>query len=272
MKSHVTTIPRSVPTDIRHTYTTIFTNMFNAFQYPLWTNYFTTYCTSDVLFVESSPKSMRPNFPRYIEIIGARLSSQFMYNRLQILPDAVFKIKKTKLFTRSDTSESLVVSSFTIQGTKLYDLNLEPLLPPSLQLREGVVKQECVGGQDNGHCFKRDESENYNYGHNSQSNRSDYVDVNSGNIFKNIFNLRKSNSHSSLNDTDQQPDAIAAADEALIMSYADYIDRAPLLDRPMEVTVTGTLTMHLDVNKRIRKFELVTANKVLQTKHLSPDI
>lgn len=240
--------------------------MFNTFEYPLWTNYFNTYCTSDLLFIETSPKSVRPNLPKYIEIIGAELSSQFMFSRMQIIPDAILQIKKTKLFTRSDTAESLVVSSFVIKGTKLYDIYLEALLPPTLQLNHGVVKLSS----NSSNSFNTGSGTGGVNGVNTTTaclnHLNSAIEEGSPSSPNTIPSVSKpslesiSNSSNSGSGQDSSP----TAGDAAIASYQKIIDRCPKLERPMEVTISGTITMYLDSNKRIRKFEFKTTSKVVE--------
>lgn len=261
-------MPRILKRDVRKLYSAMFANVFNAMDSDLVGSYFSTFCWPNLHFTSSiSPAlcALRAvgdvaNFAGSRQINSAEIASQFMNNNAMLYPDMTIKLTESKLHMRSDTAESIIVSTFTASLTKIYDSS---------------DWSEVISFPDDGGDISKAAQQ--------RSNKN----IETGKIVDDtqvpkrphtaVIDERDSSSSPlllSLLDNplvDQQEKEEAVLVEAI--SFAGkkgyqpcytakqqqaMISRTPLEQHPYPLNIEGTITMWLDANKRIMRFEMQT--------------
>lgn len=114
-------MPRISKNDPRRFYSAAFIAAFNACDFNKIWEFGQQFCTKDILYIHRFVGSESYfNFPKYIEKQGIEKMSEYWFSRCLLVPDYIVELKETKLYVRSD-GISTVLSSFTIENTRLYD-------------------------------------------------------------------------------------------------------------------------------------------------------
>ena len=114
-------VPRISKGDPRRLYAAAFGDAYNSCDFDKIWEFVSTYCAKDVLFVHRwVGTELYLNFPKYLEVRGIESVAEYWFSRCLVAPDLVLELKETKLYVRSD-GISTVLSSFTIVCTRLYD-------------------------------------------------------------------------------------------------------------------------------------------------------
>lgn len=151
-------ITRIIKTDIRRHYSTMLTNVRNSHDINLVQSFFATYCTGQI-HVESTMNKMFLGERPYerAEHLLSNVKGLLLFAALgiQLSPDESVAIKNTKVITRSDSDETMILIDWATSFTNLFDVDpnelvdemvatacdlnsqLQPYTPPSLQLTIG---------------------------------------------------------------------------------------------------------------------------------------
>eukprot|EP00600_Ochromonadales_sp_CCMP1393_P001530 CAMPEP_0174990300 /NCGR_PEP_ID=MMETSP0004_2-20121128/21237_1 /TAXON_ID=420556 /ORGANISM="Ochromonas sp., Strain CCMP1393" /LENGTH=402 /DNA_ID=CAMNT_0016243877 /DNA_START=168 /DNA_END=1376 /DNA_ORIENTATION=- len=132
-------LPAQIKADIRRSYCNMFANIMNSFDPQVVQNFMQNYCHHDVVMVNECGHAANLCLPARMEFHGVQPMFEFWHGRLVMFPDTIMDITDTKICTRSDWDDgySQVVIKFTIQGTKIYDLDLDEWMPTAIVDREG---------------------------------------------------------------------------------------------------------------------------------------
>jgi hypothetical protein len=232
--------------DIRRLFSTMFTNVVNNNEFSLLSGFFNTYCHKDARFVLESPISQaidHPHSPRFIDVSGADLTSQFLFNRLQSFPDLTMTLGESRVLFSNTTRECVVISKFCMKGTKIHQV------PPS----------SMIYTPDGGEKLERNHEETvYAAYHRAygEDNTSDMSIVNSctNNTFRGSFD--KSVPDTFLVDYESQLGHKGRLIGYTVERYAEILSNAPLLENPINIRLGGTMTIYLDAENRLNKVVL----------------
>jgi hypothetical protein len=116
---------RIVKHDIRRSYSHMFANVLNSFNFFLLFGFLDTYCSPQ--FENCSKKYAHKN-ERVIEsksINSYEIFAKFLFMHLLIKPDSVFRITNTQYFLSQDKTCSKIVCKYSCKGTEIYDLKTD---------------------------------------------------------------------------------------------------------------------------------------------------
>jgi hypothetical protein len=252
-------IPRISKGDPRRLYASAFAEAYNSCDFDEIWEFVSTYCTKDVLFIHRWVGSdLYLNFPKYLEVRGIESVAEYWFSRCLVAPDLVLELKETKLYVRSD-GISTVLSSFTIVCTRLYDG----------EISDSII---CAAATSNQQSHLRSTS---------SEDRAEYI---CNRVFDNLkkillqhtanekakeaMMLETQSKKRRINQDDGRIDLFSGEDMKQIgvaapistpvlgNSHAAARKRLP---KNASVTLLGTVTLHLDVDHKIRQMDLTFA-------------
>lgn len=246
-KSRYSLVPRIMRNDIRNHYSTMFANVCNHMDSDLMSSFFGTFCHKDLNFTMSMAGDMeelskyeviKGNEWREMILTSSSIASQFMNNNAMLYPDMTMQLRDTKLHRCADSSESRIESRIFFEATKIYDSSSwsDALHYSDDTLRNSIdnliVPQKRV-------CSKTYEDD------------------------------QNESSEGSLQPNNSNQETIVVEGESLEgkrgfqllltpKQQQELISRSPLMAKPVNYSMEGKITMHLDANKRIVKLSFVT--------------
>ncbi len=129
--------------DIRRQYTLMFINTLNSQDFSLFFKFLTKYTSPDFSFAQTFDCSVGGNrHPSLVQLNGVQSATQYWFNKLQLLPDASYNLKETRVHTYPGSEESKVVGDMTASATYIYDVNHGCLI------HMGSATYECGGVQN----------------------------------------------------------------------------------------------------------------------------
>ncbi len=212
----------------------MFANILNNTDSNLMSNFFSTFCQPDLHYTHSlNPNvailvaSACPYGPQSSHVYGASFASQIINNGWLAFPDVTLRLTSSKLL--AGRSESLIVSTFVVRMTQIYDTS---------SWKDVVHVQ----------------GENDDYANN----------VNPGVIGQRLKHRRKETVQDYGGESFLIDSVTFSGKKGTQVCYSPcehqaLLSTSPLLQTPVGIVVEGTITMVLDASKRLTQFDMVSA-------------
>lgn len=123
-------LPRVIKTDIRRHYGTMITNVFNSHDISLLQSFFATYCTGSMHFTLNPVGNVSPRLDDINEhlLTSATGLSLFVAVGTQLSPDETISLINTKVVTRSDREETVIVLTLRSTKTSLFAVSVDEVV------------------------------------------------------------------------------------------------------------------------------------------------
>ncbi len=234
-RNRPTAPPKMFKHDIRRQYSTMFTNVMNSADFSMWSSFFDTFFHPDLHYIQRAATNfpiVYANAPKQIEMYSSKHCSQFIFNHMSAIPDMTMRLQDTKITLLTDGSkESTITLSFEVSGTKLYVVPGE--------------RQRNTNDDSDEQPFERN------------------------NKMRHELKSTSTSCNSSFGLDEEEPNGedtflvnyISHAGRACqlvgysVEKYQELLDRAPMEANPIPIKLTAAITLHLDVNKKIIKFD-----------------
>ncbi len=162
-------IPSLVKSDIRRSYSNIFTNVINSMNFPLLVEFLKHYCVPNLILTQNISLSLRGTIiasgeERQLQkeqgcaykfktayVVGLQNVVQFWYNKTKVLPDSVYRLNNASVHTTSHSAGSRVVSDFSVAFTKLYDIPFHIAIPGQQAINH-TMNGQCEISSFQGEC------------------------------------------------------------------------------------------------------------------------
>ncbi len=241
-------VPRVLKRDIRKLYSSMFANVFNIMDSELINSFFNTFCQGGSSFCFQISHSVRTDdvlqsdCAQSMCIDRTEIASLLMSTNCQRFPDMTMQISESMLHQSPHTGESHVTANFCIKGTKIYDTDSweKLVFPPDEQEEEG---DDHVNGTVMTAAVKRPlAAVTTTIGSNNAKAASNYEYSISSTSFSGKKGIQLCYSNE---------------------QHMELISTSPLLETPLKITTSGTITLYLNAHKRITKLEMVTTAMTL---------
>jgi hypothetical protein len=248
-------LPRISKTDPRRLYAAAFGDAYNSCDFEEIWDFVSNYCTKDVLFIHRwVGTELYLNFPKYLEVRGIESVAEYWYSRCLVAPDLVLENKETKLYVRSD-GISTVLSSFTIVCTRLYDGEISDsiICRPADDAAGLAVRNSSASGES-------DEDRNSPTLNETQSRPEDIYNR----VWKKVDRILcrveppPKRRALSMSKTPEEEEAISisTATTCATISSTEQPSHRKRMPKDQSITLLGTVTLHLNVDFKIRQIEL----------------
>ncbi len=282
-------IPKVFRNDIRRQYSNMLTNVINSADFNLWSSFFTIFCTPNLHYVHMATTGVpisTEHWPNRFEMNNSFHCAQHMYNSTCNLPDLVMSIKDTKVFVGKE--ESYITIDFEFRGTHMYAVSNTYLEVPKPNKNKFVTPTNKHTNSFHQNSTNNDvlyESKNM-----VEIGETPIITTTEENSVENT----KTESHSIINTvnttTTDITNTYAYTPTDIVMTdsnafLVDYVlnsgERGQLVAHsvqkhgqimlqhpvtPTPLRFTGTFTLHIDGNKKIKKLNFATA---LDRRHYS---
>ncbi len=234
-------VPKVLRKDIRRSYADMLANVTNSADIRNVEGFFSTFSRRDLMFVEDCENTPSGERLRNTQLSGMAVFLQFWFNRMTLVPDGVVQINDVKVVTRSDTEDSRVICGFSFDGTRLYDLPYETVMPSDEQ-KQWLLSQDVTGDA-------------------RRKRKMDCKKVTKLSISKQTELLRSSGGGESDDRECSGGTYVVQTAVEYDTSVVDAVSSAALLPTPMDIAVRGVFIIWLDANKYITKLQLQTAHQ-----------
>lgn len=212
-------IPKTISSDIRAIYFSMFINIINSFDLLLLKKFLNQYCRNDCTLNHFKPGEMVA-VPGTFELFSSKMIFDFFRGQLAVVPDGYIKFDESKVSIKNDWNGSQVSINLNIIGTQLYKLPVQKWLPSFIE----HLSQ------------KREEGAKINVMQKPDLNPNIVILNNETTTVKRF----KTSSITELKEFDRE------------LFCSDYIS----LPKPIPISISGKLILHLDHNKNIKRFVL----------------
>lgn len=235
-------LPRILNSDIRRKFAVMFSNVLNSANGSLLDSFINRYRSPSFslrkqvlnsLFAELHPGLLPPA----IELEGSDVVGFYLKCIVNCSPDFAFYVENTHIKQRSDSRKTELVTDFTIVGTQLFKVN--PLVVIEYML-DNLSAASSDDENINIQMRKRRKSEFPSSVVNQPCNGCE------GQLIKFGEKSRVIYPHDQLRN-----------------EFAQFMvsNKFGRLDEPIQLHINGTLSFHLDENKRIEKLDFVGKSK-----------
>jgi hypothetical protein len=211
-------IPRTFKNDIRRSYSFMYANALNSMDCDLMTAFLGRFFVPGFVSTYHFLQPIDPANPQSLQTTGFASFLNMWFIGSLSAPDIVYIPSETQVRTKSDCS--VVISSFTVRASKLY------VTPPPLAVCDDTDLRLAVGKKRRLHLKPKSKSKLTSTG----------------------LLVRKERNND-LNDEDSQQPPSSFVDDIETTTISEF------LPRPYVLTLTGTMTMYLDGDKRIRSVD-----------------
>jgi hypothetical protein len=268
--SNALPLPKIMKNDLRRYYPSMFMNTINSAEFRNIQSYFHTYMAGPCGFVATHQVNKEIGIPDRLATAGPRLMSHYLLGCFVQYPDMVLSMKDSRIVTNVGCAGSKIVMDMEVCATKIYDLEVQDWVPQVTALGEMYQQAlvEKVAARQAGKRRRRVAGVVDNASPNAAplhaicpSAPAQFVTavasaetMRGPNVTKSRSpNTKRGREVTATSRSTGRKLALHEADFEIPEAYMHALfSRARLLPRPVELVMTGTITMFLDATHHMQ--------------------